>query len=232
MTHLFVALDTETTGLDPKIDRVVEIGWTKLRKGVVSAPRGILVNPGRPIPPEASAIHHIIDEDVATSPMIEAAAAFAAKDWEDGGSEIVYVAHNAAFDRQFLPAAIIGDHPWICTHKCSLRIFPEAKQHTNQALRYHLKPEGLDRELAKDTHRAGPDTYVTAFNLRELLKRATVEQLIQWSNEPALLITCYFKKYKGTPWREVPPDYLQWVIRQPDMEEDIKYTANYWLNNR
>ena len=57
-----IIIDTETTGTDPQVDRLVELA------GVPLSPTcrdfSTLVNPGREIPPEAKAIHHITEEDV------------------------------------------------------------------------------------------------------------------------------------------------------------------------
>lgn len=65
-----VALDTETTGLDPATDRVIEIGAVGLAGGRLDtdAPFAALVDPGLPIPPAATAIHGITDGDVAGAP--------------------------------------------------------------------------------------------------------------------------------------------------------------------
>ena len=225
MTGKFRILDVETTGTDPINDRIVEIGYCNLRDSVVGEPGSVLINPGRPIPPEASAIHHITDSDVVNAKTLEDVTPFKAS------SDLVYAAHNAVFDRQFLKPEHVGDLPWICTYRCALRLWPEAPRHNNQTLRYWLKPDGLVRERAEPSHRAGPDAYVTAHILREMLKLASVEQLIQWSNEPALLVTCYFKAHKGKPWKDVPADYLQWIVKQ-DMDPDVLFTARYWLEKR
>ena len=112
------------------------------------------------------------------------------------------------------------------------RVWPEAPSHSNQALRYWLKPEGLDRKIASEAHRALPDAYVTAFTLRELLKRATFAELVAWSAEPALLPRVTFGKHKGAAWGAVPPDYLDWLLRQADMNEDVKFTARKALKVR
>lgn len=78
-------------------------------------------------------------------------------------------------------------------------------------------------------HRAGPDAYVTAFLLLELLKRSTFDQLVKWSAEPALLPKCHFGKHRGQKWSEVPVDYLSWILRQADMDDDVKHTARHWM---
>jgi len=86
-----VALDTETTGLDPARARVVQIGAVRLAGG---ARFEMLVDPGGPIPPASSAVHGITDADVAgASRFAEAAAALA--DWLGGA---VLVGHTVAYD--------------------------------------------------------------------------------------------------------------------------------------
>src|SRR4051812_47394235 len=57
-------LDVETIGRDAFVDRVVEIGIAIGRGGEVIARHNWLVNPGVPIPAEASAVHKITDDDV------------------------------------------------------------------------------------------------------------------------------------------------------------------------
>ena len=54
-------------------------------------------------------------------------------------------------------------------------------------LRYLRTPEGLVHETGLPAHRAGPDAYVTAHHLRDMLAEASVEQLLVWSQEPGLL---------------------------------------------
>ncbi len=91
-------IDVETTGRDASVDRVVEVGIAIARGGVVIDRKNWLVNPGRPIPKEASDVHKITDEDVANAPpfsavLDEVTAALA---------DCIPAAYNAAFDRAFL----------------------------------------------------------------------------------------------------------------------------------
>jgi DNA polymerase-3 subunit epsilon len=66
---LILAFDTETTGLDTETDRVVQLGAVYWQgKARVGKPRGMLVNPGIPIPADASKVHGIHDADVAEKP--------------------------------------------------------------------------------------------------------------------------------------------------------------------
>lgn len=74
LTRPLAVLDLETTGILPRLDRIVEIAVVKF------APSGERtrflgrVNPGIPIPPAATVVHRIRDEDVADCPTFGAIA--------------------------------------------------------------------------------------------------------------------------------------------------------------
>ncbi|MGH7724876.1 MAG: 3'-5' exonuclease [Candidatus Eiseniibacteriota bacterium] len=78
ITRPLVFLDLETTGLDPRVDRIVEISIMKVfpegPDGETREPevRTKRVHPGIPIPPGATAIHGITDADVALEPPFAA----------------------------------------------------------------------------------------------------------------------------------------------------------------
>src|SRR5262245_50712937 len=69
-----VALDTETTGLDARSARLVEVAVLKVRGEtiVAEAPFVRLVNPGLPMPATASEIHGLRDVDVREKPDFSA----------------------------------------------------------------------------------------------------------------------------------------------------------------
>lgn len=230
-------IDLELTGFDPPAS-VCDVGWIDL----VDAPpqpadeamdwafgalHGVLTNPGHPIPPETSAIHHIVDADVADATPWEAAAQFLAR----CAPPTIYAAHNARSEQKWITTEITGGRPWICTYKCALRLWPEAPAYSNQALRYWRSLK-VDPAIANGAHRAGPDAYVTAHLLRDMLMQpgVTVEQLIQWSSEPALLTKCNMGSWRGRRWAEVDePSFFRWILDR-DFDEDLKFTARYYLN--
>jgi DNA polymerase III subunit epsilon len=93
-------LDVETTGRDSGQDRVIELGIVIGRRGEVVAKYNWMVNPGRPIAPDAQAVHGISDADVATAPAFELIAHEVKKALEG----CVPAAYNAPFDRAFVQA--------------------------------------------------------------------------------------------------------------------------------
>lgn len=233
-------IDLESTGFEPPAAAICEIGYvdvvstaTDLAEldcnfAVTGHPANHLCDPGHPIPPETSAVHHIVDRDVQGAPRADMILSIIA-----GDPEIeILCAHNAKFERKFIRDEVTGGKPWICTYKCALRLWPDAPNHKNQTLRYFLRPPGLDRQIAFETHRAGPDAYVTAFTLVEALRLAPVEQLIAWSSEPALMPRVTIgKAHYGKLWTEVDDGFLHWVAVR-DFDEDVIHTVNHEINRR
>ena len=99
-------------------------------------------------------------------------------------------------------------------------------------VRFFLSLLNLDLELAMPPHRAGPDAWVTAHLLVELLQAASIEQMIQWTQEPKLMPNIPFGKHRGLSWAEAPLDYLQWMTRQGDMDADAIWNARQELSRR
>ena len=64
LTRPIVFFDLETTGTNITHDRIVEISLIKVMPDGTEIERTRRINPEMPIPAEATAIHHITDEDV------------------------------------------------------------------------------------------------------------------------------------------------------------------------
>ncbi len=96
----FLVLDLETTGFSPCDDGIVEISAIRVDTGGTGQHFSTLVNPGRPIPGAASAIHGLRDEDVVHSPKAAEALELLLEFLE--APKTLWVAHNAGFDSSFL----------------------------------------------------------------------------------------------------------------------------------
>lgn len=143
----------------------------------------------------------------------------------------VMVAHSVRFERGFIADTAHGGLPWICTVRSAKAVWPEAPGYSNQVLRY-WRGLRLDPALSDPAHRAGPDAWVTAHLLIDLLRVATVEQMLAWTHEPRRLDRIPFGKYRGRTWREPPDDYLRWMAGQEDMDADVVAAARHELNRR
>jgi DNA polymerase-3 subunit epsilon len=97
-----IIFDTETTGLDNKADRVIEIGGIELLNHF---PTGrtfhVYINPGdRKVHPDALAVHGITDEFLKDKPPFAAIVA----DLQEFFEGAKWIAHNATFDMGFINA--------------------------------------------------------------------------------------------------------------------------------
>ncbi|MDB5596214.1 MAG: uncharacterized protein JWM36_3175 [Hyphomicrobiales bacterium] len=210
-------IDFETTGLPPEAS-VCEIGWYDVIDGDVdeSSKGEMFVNPRREMSIEARAVHHIRDAELIDAPAIDYG--FRAL---MAGAPDAFVAHNAAFEREFFAG---GSIPWVCTLKVGRRLWPDAPSHSNQVLRYFLGLE-LEDAQAMPPHRAAPDAFTTAHILVRALQSASLTDMIAWTNSPSLLPRVNFGKHRGKKWTEVPRDYLEWIVKQQDMDGDVRFTA-------
>lgn len=223
LTQKFVVIDTETTGIDPAKDKVVEVATATVSGPSVGHGFDTLINPGTPIPPTASACHHLTDADVIGAPTLDAIAGKLAEQAQDA----VLVAHNANFDRGFLPC--LADKKWLCTMRMAKHLFPLAPSYSNQVLRYWLKLTVENTGLPP--HRAKSDATVTAALFVELLKHYMaqegdkgVDALLEFVNRPIKIERMPFGKHKDLELAKVPRDYLQWALKNCDLDYDLRHS--------
>ena len=233
----YIILDVETTDMDPETSGIVEIAGISRDVNGDLLTYSALCNPGIPVGVEAMAVHHLQDHiltgapapDIALGKMIQHLLGEA-----EDGEEFLVVAHNAEFDRGFiakLDSALADKSSWICTYRCAMHLWPDAPRHSNQCLRYWL---GLELDLPEDLHphRALYDVIVTEGILRRMLEMRSLSELLHLSQEPVLLRTVRFGKHKGAEWKNLPADYLRWILKQSDFDTDSRHTAMHYLRPR
>jgi DNA polymerase-3 subunit epsilon len=94
----FIAFDLETTGTKPREDMIIEVGAVLFEGTHAIKTFGSLVDPGCPIPRDASAVNGITDEMVRGKPNIEDVLV----EFSEFCGDLPLVAHNAPFDFKFL----------------------------------------------------------------------------------------------------------------------------------
>lgn len=199
--------DTETTGVRPDKDRIIEIA--------AYDPEGNrqfveLVNPGCLIPLEATAIHNITNE------MVKEAATFrevGRRFMEFCGEDAVLIAHNNdAFDLQFLKAeGLRSDIEWpttwkyLDTLKWSRRYRPDLPRHALQFLRevYGFPPN--------QAHRALDDVIVLHQVFSCMVDDLRIEDILALLSQKKNLTHMPFGKHQGKPIRELPSSYVSWL---------------------
>jgi len=160
-----VVFDTETTGLSPTEDRIIEIAAAAVEGGVETARFESLIDPGIPIPPELTAIHGITDDMVGGQPPF---AEVAGRFLEFIGGDIL-AAHNAPYDVAMLivPAIAAGmtpaGNPVLDTCRLARKLIPSPRY----ALGALAATLGLEMPVA---HRAMADVVACAGVLAACLR--------------------------------------------------------------
>lgn len=104
MIDSYVCIDLETTGLDPKRDKIIEIGAVRVEQNQIAGLWKSFVNPGRKLEERIVELTKIRDEQLADAPQIEQVLpeflAFA--------GEQILLGHGVLFDYSFLKKAAVN----------------------------------------------------------------------------------------------------------------------------
>lgn len=201
----FVVLDTETTGLRPGPDRVIEVAGLRIRGGEVLETFESLINPGRRLPPFIVQFTGITQEMLSEAPGAEDVVPEFLRFIEGA----TLVGHNLSFDSGFLSheAKLLGQaFPFdgLDTLPMARRFLPGLKRFKLDVVAQHLGISFAQR------HRAMGDAEVTAAVFLRMLALArqqgitTLGQMqrrlqlpVAWSGDIAQLTA----EKRGQPWQ-------------------------------
>lgn len=210
-----IIIDTETHSSESP--RVIEAAWMR-----VGSPLDLTAlesfhacfNPGVPIDLGAMAVHHIMDEDVAGCPP---SSSFSIP------SDVRYIiGHKVDFDWEAIGRP---DVKRICTLALCRKLWPHAA-HSQGAMLYLLDRENA-RDMLKEAHSACQDINICRIILSNIMLKLNEqngqhawdwERLWQVSEEAREPEYMPFGKHKGVAISDVPRDYKDWLLRQPDVD--------------
>ncbi len=164
MTDSFVCIDLETTGLNPKRDKIIEIGAVKVEQGRITAEWESFVNPGRRLEEYVVELTGIRDEQLADAKKIsELLPAFFAFLGED-----VLLGHSVLFDFSFLKKAAVNEkmafeRQGIDTLKIARKYLKDLESRSLGALCKHYG-------IPHNAHRALEDARATTALYKRLLE--------------------------------------------------------------
>ncbi|EBA17591.1 exonuclease, DNA polymerase III, epsilon subunit family protein [Roseobacter sp. SK209-2-6] len=189
----FTVFDTETTGLLPHKDEIVQIGALRVVNGRLVNGEGFetLVNPGFDIPAASTAVHGVTTEMVRNSPMIKTAGAAFHQFCKDS----VLVAHNAPFDIAFLrrhakSSGVDWNHMVLDTVLLSAVIFGASVPHTLDALCDRLEiniPEAL-RHTAMGDAQATAEALLRMLPMLEARGFTTLDEVLEQTRQHGRLL--------------------------------------------
>jgi ATP-dependent DNA helicase DinG len=157
-----VALDIETTGLDPQKDTIIEIGAIRFDGKRVEAEWSTLVNPGRRIPPFITQLTGISDNMVRSAPSLGEVL----RDLDKFVGQAPILGQRIAFDLSFLrKQGLFRNNESIDTYDLAAVMMPRAG-------RYNLGSLGQQLNIIfPATHRALDDARVTQAVFQKLQER-------------------------------------------------------------
>ncbi|GEM_PF-5541146 len=148
----FIFLDTETTGVDPSRDHIIEVAAIRWENGKITERYESLVNPRIPLPYEITLLTGITNEHTAGAPLF----ADVKKPLCEFIGDIPIVGHNIAFDTAFLRSHHIDvKNPEIDTIALARILL---QKESSYALEVLMKKYGLTR---RESHRAMVDCETT-----------------------------------------------------------------------
>ena len=166
----YVALDLETTGLEPSKDRIIEVGAVKVRDGEVIGEYGTLINPQMEIPQRITELTGISNDMVKGKPYITQVL----RELLDFCEGLPLLGHNLMFDYSFVKHQAVNagmefEKKGMDTLKLARVLLPELPSRSLQNLRmYYEIPQ-------KDAHRALEDARTT-YLLYERLRKEFEEK--------------------------------------------------------
>lgn len=104
MLNTYISIDLETTGLNPKLDKIIEIGAVKVENGVITETFETFVNPGKKLEERIVELTGICDADLADAPYIEEIL----PKLIDFLGDYTLIGHSILFDYSFLKKATVN----------------------------------------------------------------------------------------------------------------------------
>jgi len=242
----YVLFDTETTG-NQEYDRIIQIGAMIVHnKEDIELFDELCLAPV-PISIEAMEVHNITPETIADKGLYDETD-FALKLLQLNKQENYLIAHNISFDLEMLKKEGFENHyTLIDTLRCAKHLIPESPNHRLQYLRYALglyKIEQTEAEklgITIKAHDAIGDVLVMKLLLSKLVRLTQesypginpMQKLAELTQTPVMMKTFKFGKYKDREIAAVVNEdrgYIQWMRANLELDEDMQYTLDYYLN--
>ena len=141
----YVSIDLETTGLNPKTDKIIEIGAVKIEQGEVKETFSSFVHPGRRLEERIVELTGIRDEELADAPVIDEVF----PELQKFLGELPLLGHSILFDYSFLKKAAVNLGQKFDTLKLARKYLPDLESRRLDFLcEYYQIPHHAHRALA------------------------------------------------------------------------------------
>lgn len=218
-----IILDTETHTLN---GQPIEIAYApiQIHNGKLTLDKSQIFDQlyrvDEPISYAAMAVHHILESELVDQPHYTS--------FSLPQDTTYIIGHNIDYDIRALEkcGVDISKIKAICTLALARLVWPDAEAHNISALIYMItKGSAKARDMIKKAHRADMDIILTAnILMHEIhhLKIQTIEELYTASEDARIPRTINFGKHRGTAIADLPADYMQWLLRQEDLDPYLR----------
>lgn len=166
-----IVVDLETTGLDPKTDKIIEIGALKIRNGEITDSFSRLVNPGRKLEERIVEITGITDKELENAFYIEEIL----PEFLQFAGEDNLMGHSVLFDYSFLKRACVNQK--ISFERKGIDTLRIARRYLTQLESRSLPFLCKYFEIPHNPHRALSDVEATYGLYKKLLQLFYKEEL-------------------------------------------------------
>jgi predicted DnaQ family exonuclease/DinG family helicase len=168
----FVAIDLETTGLDPQLETIIEVGLVLFEKGKIKEKFTTTVNPRKTVSDNVLMLTGIKQEELYSSPVLEKII----PDIKDFIKEKPLVGHNVSFDINFLERSFPVKNTTYDTYNLSRIYLPFVSSHSLSGIVEYFKIPYENAHRASDDAEMAGEIFLRIFDLMsnldpELLKR-------------------------------------------------------------
>ncbi|TCB36280.1 3'-5' exonuclease [Acinetobacter sp. ANC 4910] len=218
-----IILDTETHTLN---GQPIEIAYApiEVENGKLTLDKSKLFDQlysvDEPISFAAMAVHHILESDLIDRPHYSSFIL---------PTDTQYIiGHNVDYDIRAIEKCGVDTSSIkaICTLALARRVWPDAEAHNISALIYMIsKGSEKAREMIKKAHRADMDIILTANILMHIVHQLninSIEELYAASEDARIPRSINFGKHRGTNITDLPADYIQWLLRQDELDPYLR----------
>jgi len=241
----YVLFDTETTG-NQESDRIIQVGAMifhgkseiEVFDELCSCPVDIAI--------EAMEVHNITPDIIADKPPYSQTS-FSKRLESLNTPQNYLIAHNIKFDLGMVEKeGFVNNYMLIDTVRCSKHLYSELPYHRLQYMRYALElykdeqAEATKIGITLKAHDAIGDVVMLKLLLSKLTARCkeqypetqVMQKLVELTNTPVLMQTFKFGKYKGRGVEDIAGEdmgYIKWMRKNLDLDDDMEYTLDYYI---
>lgn len=211
MMRSYVSIDLETTGLNPKTDKITEIGAVRVIDGERRETFAVLVNPGRKLDPRIVELTGLTDEELADAPYIEEIL----PDVLDFIGDLPLLGHSVLFDFSFMKKAAVNsrlvfEKQAVDTLKISRKYLVDLEHRSLDYLCAYYR-------IPHRAHRALADAEATVLLYERLAEQFYSEEDALFQPQPL-----NFKVKRDTPAAKAQKERLYRLTEQHNITLDLE----------